>query len=65
MARKQIQQAEALREIFAIRYRLITLKEHMEPLPYGLAQDVNICLHSLRTFEDQVKRHYRRNEETP
>ncbi len=65
MARKQIQRAEALREIVAIRERLQTLKEHIEPLPYGLAQEVNISLHSLRTLEDQVRRHYRWNEESP
>ena len=65
MSKKQIQRAEALREIVAIRERLQTLKEHMEPLPFGLAQQVNICLHSLRTFEDQVKRHYRWNEDQP
>jgi hypothetical protein len=62
---KQITQAEALRDIGAIRDRLLTLKEHMEPLSYGLAQQLNICLHSLRTFEDQVRRHYRHDEELP
>lgn len=65
MTTKQIKRAEALREIGAIRERLQVLKEQMEPLPYGLAQQVNICLHSLRTFEDQVRRHYRWNEESP
>ena len=65
MANKQITRAEALRDIGAIRDRLLTLKEHMEPLPYGLAQQLNICLHSLRTFEDQVRRHYRHDEESP
>ena len=65
MANKQITQAEALRDIGSIRDRLLTLKEHMEPLPYGLAQQVNICLHSLRTFEDQTRRHYRHDEELP
>ena len=62
---KQITRAEALREIVAIRERLQVLKEQMEPLPYALAQQVNICLHSLRTFEDQARRHYRWNEESP
>ena len=62
---KQITRAEALQHIASIRDRLITLKEHMEPLPFGLAQDANICLHSLRTFEDQARRHYRWNEESP
>jgi len=65
MANKQITRAEAMRDIASIRDRLITLKEHMEPLPYALAQQVNICLHSLRTFEDQVRRHYRHDEESP
>jgi len=65
MANKQITRAEALRDIASIRDRLLTLKEHMEPLPYALAQQVNICLHSLRTFEDQVRRHYRHGEELP
>lgn len=63
MANKQIQRSEALRDIMSIRDRLITLKEHMEPLPFALAQQLNICLHSLRTFEDQTKRHYRWNED--
>ena len=63
--KKQIQRAEALRDIASIRDRLITLKEHMEPLSFALAQQVNICLHSLRTFEDQTRRHYRWNEESP
>ena len=63
MANKQIQRSEALRDIASIRDRLITLKEHMEPLPFALAQQLNICLHSLRTFEDQTKRHYRWNED--
>ena len=49
---KQIARAEALRDIGSIRDRLLTLKEHMEPMSYGLAQQLNICLHSLRTFED-------------
>ena len=65
MANKQITRAEALRDIASIRDRLLTLKEHMEPLPYGLAQQVNICLHSLRTLEDQTRRHYRHDEELP
>ena len=65
MANKQITRAEALRDIASIRDRLLTLKEHMEPLPYALAQQVNICLHSLRTLEDQVRRHYRHGEELP
>ena len=65
MATKQIQRAEALREIVTIRERLQTLKEHMEPLSFALAQQLNICLHSLRTFEDQTRQHYRWNEESP
>ncbi len=65
MANKQITRAEALRDIGSIRDRLLTLKEHMEPLSYGLAQQLNICLHSLRTFEDQTRRHYRHGEELP
>ena len=65
MARKQIQRAEALREIGAIRERLQVLKEQMEPLPYGLAQDANSCLQSLRIFEYQTRQHYRWNEESP
>ena len=65
MSKKQITRAEALRDIGAIRDRLLTLKEHMEPMSFALAQQVNICLHSLRTFEDQVKRHYRHDEESP
>lgn len=65
MARKQIQRAEALREIVAIRDRLQVLKEHMETLPFSLAQEVNICPHSLRALGSQVKRHYRWNEESP
>ena len=48
VSKKQIQRAKALREIVEIRGRLQTLKEQMEPLPYGLAEQVNICLHSLR-----------------
>ena len=63
MRKKQIKRSEALRDIASIRDRLITLKEHMEPLPFALAQQLNICLHSLRTFEDQTKRHYRWNED--
>ena len=62
---KQIARAEALRDIGSIRDRVLTLKEHMEPLPYALAQQLNICMHSLRTFEDQVRRHYRHDEELP
>ena len=65
MSKKQIQRAEALREIVAIRERLQTLKEQMEPLPYGLAQDADSCLQSLRIFEYQTKHHYRWNEESP
>lgn len=65
MSNKQIRRAEALREIQEIRERLQTLKEQMEPLPYGLAHQVNICLHSLHVFEDQVQWHYRWNEESP
>lgn len=62
---KQIKRAEALREIASIRERLQTVKEQMEPLPYGLAQDASSCLQSLRIFEYQTRRHYRWNEESP
>lgn len=65
MSKKQIQRAEALRDIASIRDRLITLKEHMEPLPYGLAQKVNNCLFSLAYFKHAVKRDYRHDEELP
>ena len=65
MSKKQIQRAEALRDIGSIRDRLITLKEHMEPLPFGLANDIRIVLNLLRVFEDETRRHYRRNEDQP
>ena len=65
MARKQIQRAEAVRNIASIRERLQTLKEQMEPLPFSLAQNVNVSLHSLRILEDRTGRYYRCNEETP
>ena len=65
MANKQITRAEALRDIASIRDRLITLKEHMEPMSYALAEGLNMSLHSLRIFEDQTQRHYRHNEESP
>ena len=65
MSKKQIQRAKALREIVEIRGRLQTLKEHMEPLPFGLANDIRIVLNLLRVFEDETRRHYRWNEESP
>ena len=65
MANKQITRAEALRDIASIRDRLVTLKEHMEPLPFGLANDIRIVLNLLRVFEDETRRHYRRNEDQP
>jgi len=65
MASKQIQRAEALQHIASMRERVLTLREQMEPLPYGLAQHVDICLHSLHLFEGEVSRHYRWNEESP
>ena len=64
MSKKQIKRAEAVREIGAIRERLQTLKEQMEPMSYALAEDLNISLHRLRIFEDQTRRHYRWNEES-
>ena len=65
MSKKQIQREEALRDIASIRDRLITLKEHMEPLPFGLANDIRIVLNLLRVFEDETRRHYRWNEDQP
>lgn len=65
MVNKQITRAEALRDIASIRDRLITLKEHMEPLPYGLAQRISDCLYLLSYFEDGVKRDYRWIEDEP
>lgn len=65
MSKKQINRAEALRDIASIRDRLITLKEHMEPLPFGLANDIRIVLNLLQVFADETRRHYRWNEESP
>lgn len=62
---KQITRAEALRDIASIRDRLVTLKEHMEPLPYAMAQQISNCLYSLSYFEDGVKRDYRWTEDEP
>ena len=62
---KQITRAEALRDIASIRDRLLTLKEHMEPLPYLLADDIRIILNLLQVFEVQTRRHYRHGEELP
>ena len=50
--------AHALRELFLIREQLQRLKEQCEPLSYGLAQQLNICLHSVRTAEGEFSRNY-------
>ena len=55
---KQIPRALVLRELFLIREQLQRLKEQCEPLPYGLAQQLNICLHSVRTAEGEFTRNY-------
>ena len=55
---KQISRALVLRELFLIREQLQRLKEQCEPLPYGLAQQLNICLHSVRTAEGEFTRNY-------
>lgn len=60
---KQATRAHALRELFLIREQLQRLKEQCEPLSYGLAQQLNICLHSLRTAELDFSRHYRSEED--
>ena len=55
---KQATRAHALRELFLIREQLQRLKEQCEPLSYGLAQQLNICLHSVRTAEGEFTRNY-------
>ena len=55
---KQATRSYALRELFLIREQLQILKEQCEPLPYGLAQQLNICLHSVRTAEGDFARNY-------
>ena len=54
----QIPRPLALRELFLIREQLQRLKEQCEPLGYGLAQQLNICLHSVRTAEGEFTRNY-------
>ena len=55
---KQATRAHALRELFLIREQLQRLKEQCEPLSYSLAQQLNICLHSVRTTEGEFGRNY-------
>ena len=55
---RQATRAMALRELFLIREQIQRLKEQCEPLPYGLAQQLNICLHSVRTAEGEFTRNY-------
>ena len=55
---RQATRAHALRELFLIREQLQRLKEQCEPLSYGLAQQLNICLHSVRTAEGDFGRNY-------
>lgn len=54
----QATRAHALRELFLIREQLQLLKEQCEPLSYSLAQQLNICLHSVRTAEGEFARNY-------
>lgn len=54
----QATRAHALRELFLIREQIQRLKERCEPLSYGLAQQLNICLHSVRTAEGEFGRNY-------
>ena len=54
----QATRAHALRELFLIREQIQQLKEQCEPLSYGLAQQLNICLHSVRTAESEFGRNY-------
>ena len=54
----QATRAHALRELFLVREQIQRLKEQCEPLPYGLAQQLNICLHSVRTAEGEFGRNY-------
>lgn len=55
---RQATRAHALRELFLIREQLQRLKEQCEPLSYGLSQQLNICLHSVRTAEGEFGRNY-------
>ena len=55
---RQATRAHALRELFLIREQLQRLKEQCEPLSYSLAQQLNICLHSVRTAEGEFTRNY-------
>ena len=55
---RQATRAHALRELFLIREQLQKLKEQCEPLSYSLAQQLNICLHSVRTAEGEFGRNY-------
>ena len=55
---KQATRAHALRELFLVREQLQRLKEQCEPLSYSLAQQLNICLHSVRTAEGEFSRNY-------
>ena len=55
---RQATRSYALRELFLIREQLQRLKEQCEPLPYGLTQQLNICLHSVRTAEGEFTRNY-------
>lgn len=55
---KQATRAHVLRELFLIREQLQRLKEQCEPLSYSLAQQLNICLHSVRTAEGEFGQNY-------
>ena len=60
---RQATRAMALRELFLIREQLQRLKEQCEPLPFGLAQHLNVCLHSVRTAEGEFTRNYMPEEQ--
>ena len=55
---RQATRAHALRELFLVREQLQRLKEQCEPLNYPLAQQLNICLHSVRTAEGEFGQNY-------
>ena len=55
---RQATRAHVLRELFLIREQIQRLKEQCEPLTYPLAQQLNICLHSVRTAEGEFGRNY-------
>ena len=55
---RQATRAHVLRELFLVREQLQRLKEQCEPLSYPLAQQLNICLHSVRTAEGEFARNY-------